>query len=95
MDAGYLKDTLEQKVAAQTVSLKQATDATGAVVTPAVLKKEVITIKPAKSDTVYVPQYNPEVVYQAPMAPPPTSTVSIKGYLSNVKVILSIGSGPK
>jgi len=75
VDAGYLKDTPEQKVAAQTVSLKQATDATGAVVTPAVLKKEVITIKPAKSDTVYVPQYNPEVVYQAPMAPPPTSTV--------------------
>ncbi len=69
MDAGYLKDTPEQKVTAQTVSVDQAD---GAVATPAVLKKEVITIAPAKSDTVYVPQYNPEVVYQAPMSPPPT-----------------------
>ncbi|MGZ8160055.1 MAG: DUF3300 domain-containing protein, partial [Methylobacter sp.] len=70
MDAGYLKDTPEQKVAAQTVALESAPAEAGAVIQPAVLKKEVITIKPAKSDTVYVPQYNPEVVYQAPMAPP-------------------------
>lgn len=51
VDAGYLKDTPEQNVAAQTVSLKKAPDATG-LVAPAVLKKEVITIKPAKPDTV-------------------------------------------
>ncbi len=68
MDAGYLKDTPEQQIDAQTVSTEQ----TAVVATPAVLTKEVITIKPAKSDTIYVPQYNPEVVYQAPMAPPPT-----------------------
>ncbi|MGZ8213817.1 MAG: DUF3300 domain-containing protein [Methylosarcina sp.] len=73
VDAGFLKDTPEQKVAAQTVSVEQADEAATAVATPAVLKKEVITIAPAKSDTVYVPQYNPEVVYQAPLVPPPTT----------------------
>lgn len=72
-EAGYLKDTPEQKVEAQTVALESAPAAADAVIQPAVLKKEVITIKPAKSDTVYVPQYNPEVVYQAPMAPPPAA----------------------
>jgi hypothetical protein len=87
-DSGFLKDSPEQKVTAKTVSTTQpaegtwATDATsaessGATIkaTPAVLKKEVITIEPAKSDTVYVPQYNPETVYQAPLAPPPATTV--------------------
>ena len=73
MDAGFLKDSPEQKVSAQTVSLDQLPEATDGMITPAVLKKEVITIKPAKSDTVFVPQYNPEVVYQAPMASPPNA----------------------
>jgi hypothetical protein len=88
-DSGFLKDTPEQKVTAKTVSADQptegawATDATstessGATIKamPAVLKKEVITIEPAKSDTVYVPQYNPETVYQAPLAPPPATGTS-------------------
>ncbi|MGZ8930122.1 MAG: DUF3300 domain-containing protein, partial [Methylosarcina sp.] len=83
MDAGYLKDTPEQKVAAQTVALESVPAEAGAVIQPAVLKKEVITIKPAKSDTVYVPQYNPEVVYQAPMAPPPTTA----GYPASTVVV--------
>jgi len=87
-DSGFLKDTPEQKVTAKTVSATQpdegawVTDATnaessGATIkaTPAVLTKEVITIEPAKSDTVYVPQYNPETVYQAPLASPPATTV--------------------
>ena len=84
-DSGFLKDTPEQKVTAKTVSVDQLTEGTwvtddanaqssGATIkaTPAVLKKEVIYIEPAKTDTVYVPQYNPETVYQAPLAPPPS-----------------------
>ncbi len=88
-DSGFLKDTPEQKVTAKTVSAEQpaegtwATEATGAEssgatikATPAVLKKEVISIEPAKSDMVYVPQYNPETVYQTPLAPPPVTGTS-------------------
>jgi len=82
MDAGYLKDTPEQQIDARTVSTEQ----TAAAATPAVLTKEVITIKPAKSDTIYVPQYNPEVVYQAPMAPPPT------GYPATTVVNVNAGT---
>jgi hypothetical protein len=83
-DSGFLKDTPEQKVTAKTVSTTQPTEGTWVTdttnaesggtsikATPAVLKKEVITIMPTKSDTVYVPQYNPATVYQAPLAPPP------------------------
>ena len=88
-DSGFLKDTPEQKVTAKTVSVDQPTEGTwvsddtnaqsnGATIkaTPAVLKKEVIYIEPAKADTVYVPQYNPETVYQAPLAPPPATDTS-------------------
>jgi hypothetical protein len=88
-DSGFLKDTPEQKVTTKTVSAPQQDEGTWATeapsaesngattkVTPAVLKKEVITIQPAKTDTIYVPQYNPETVYQAPLAPPPTTGTS-------------------
>ncbi|WP_045226595.1 DUF3300 domain-containing protein [Methyloterricola oryzae] len=82
-DSGFLKDTPEQKVAAQQVEARAPdagateSDAGSEVkVTPAVLKKEVITIEPAKADTVYVPQYNPQTAYQAPLAPPPATTAS-------------------
>ncbi|QSA97834.1 DUF3300 domain-containing protein [Methylococcus sp. EFPC2] len=79
-DAGYLKDTPEQKVTATTVALAQPAEAAveggSPQVRPAVLKKEVIAIAPAKPDTVYVPQYNPETVYQAPLAAPPAATAS-------------------
>ncbi|MDD5322490.1 MAG: DUF3300 domain-containing protein [Methylococcales bacterium] len=99
-DSGFLKDTPEQKVTAKTVSAEQQAEGTwaaeatsaessGATIkaTPAVLKKEVITIQPAKTDTIYVPQYNPETVYQAPLAPPPstgTSTVYPASTVVNV-----------
>ena len=85
-DSGFLKNTPEQKVTAKTVSVEQPAEGTwvsedtnaqnsGATIkaTPAVLKKEVISIEPAKADTVYVPQYNPETAYQAPLAPPPAT----------------------
>jgi hypothetical protein len=82
-DSGFLKDTPEQKVAAQQVEARgpdagaAESDTGGEVkVTPAVLKKEVITIEPAQADMVYVPQYNPETAYQAPLAPPPATTAS-------------------
>jgi hypothetical protein len=83
-ESGFLKDTPEQKVSEKTVSVPQAPEATpeaegqaegGAPkATPAVVKKEVIYIEPAQSDTVYVPQYNSEQAYSAPLAPPPAGT---------------------
>ena len=75
MDGGFLKSTPEQEVNAQTVEVEPPPEASGAVVTSTPVQKEVITIEPAKTDTVYVPQYNPETVYQAPMAQAPASTV--------------------
>ncbi|MEI6069053.1 MAG: DUF3300 domain-containing protein [Methylococcaceae bacterium] len=84
-DSGFLKDTQEQKVTAKTVSVDQSAEGTwvtddtnaqssGTTIkaTPAVMNKEVIYIQPAKADTVYVPRYNPETVYQASLAPPAT-----------------------
>lgn len=72
-DSGFLKDTPELKVSEQTVSSDQTGEGVTAKVIPAVLKKDVITISPAKSDMLYVPQYSSEVAYKAPLAPPPTS----------------------
>jgi hypothetical protein len=76
-DAGFLKDNDLQKVATQTVSApaqEQGQSQAGEIeAAPAVLTKEVISIKPAKADTLSVPSYNPEVVYSAPMAPPPAA----------------------
>jgi hypothetical protein len=74
-EAGFLKDSDMQEVEAKTVSMTEPgqEQAEGAQATPAVLTKEVITIQPAKDDTLSVPRYNPEVVYAAPMAPPPTT----------------------
>lgn len=75
IDAGFLKDSDLQKVEAETVSMQEPgqEQAEGATATPAVLTQEVISIKPAKADTLAVPKYNPEVVYEASMAPPPTT----------------------
>jgi hypothetical protein len=75
IDAGFLKDSDLQKVEAETVSMQEPgqEQTEGATATPAVLTQEVITIKPAKADTLAVPKYNPEVVYAASMAPPPTA----------------------
>jgi hypothetical protein len=75
IDAGFLKDSDLQKVEAETVSMQEPgqEQTEGVTATPAVLTQEVITIKPAKADTLSVPKYNPEVVYAASMAPPPTT----------------------
>jgi hypothetical protein len=77
IDAGFLKDSDLQKVETQSVSQpetgQEESQAEGVKATPAVLTSEVITIKPAKPDTLSVPSYNPEVVYSAPMAPPPAT----------------------
>ncbi|WP_374088950.1 DUF3300 domain-containing protein [Methylomicrobium lacus] len=76
-DAGFLKASDLQKVETKTVSVQEpgqeAAQTEGVKATPAVLTKEVIYIEPAKADTISVPSYNPEVVYSAPMAPPPAS----------------------
>ena len=79
-DAGFLKDTPEQKVSIQTVATNQASETDVAKAVPAVMKKEVISIVPAKADTVYVPQYNPESVYQAPLAAPVSSVAATPNY---------------
>jgi hypothetical protein len=77
IDAGFLKDSDLQKVETEKVpapeSGQEQLPAGSVEVTPAVYTKEVVSIKPAKADTLSVPSYNPEVVYSAPMAPPPTT----------------------
>ncbi|MGJ0516565.1 MAG: DUF3300 domain-containing protein, partial [Methylomicrobium sp.] len=76
-DAGFLKDTDLQKVEEKTVPVQEPAQGQaqteGVKATPAVYTKEVISIQPAKADTLPVPSYNPEVVYAAPMAPPPAT----------------------
>jgi len=62
VDSGFLKDSPEQKVVQETISAPAEEEA-----------EEVISIEPAKSDTVYVPQYNPEAAYSASLAPPPAA----------------------
>jgi hypothetical protein len=73
-DAGLLKDSEQQNVEAKTVSLSEPAEGPEAKATPAVVTKEVITIEPAKADTLSVPSYNSEAVYGAPLAPPPATT---------------------
>jgi len=81
--SGFLKDSPEQKVSVKTEEVRAIPAATegqaGAKAQPAVYKKEVVYIEPAKPDTLYVPQYKPEVAYQAPLAPPPPSSANV-GY---------------
>jgi hypothetical protein len=79
IEAGFLKDNEFQKVETQKVSAPSEQEpgqkAEGEVkATPAVMTKEVVTIQPAKADTLPVPSYNSEAVYAAPMAPPPAAT---------------------
>jgi hypothetical protein len=85
-DAGFLKDSDLQKVEAKTVSVQEPGEeelqTEGVKATPAVLTKEVIYIEPAKADTLSVPSYNPEVVYSAPMAPPPTTQMYPAGTMA-------------
>ncbi|UZR29643.1 DUF3300 domain-containing protein [Methylococcus mesophilus] len=74
-ESGFLKDSAEQKVTTKTVPSAAGTEVQAPEgqpqATPATQRKEVIGIEPAKPDTVYVPQYNPEQVYSAPLASPP------------------------
>jgi len=78
--SGFLKDTPEQKVSVKTEEVREPSPAGApageAQAQPAVYKKEVVYIEPAKPDTVYVPQYKPEAAYQAPLAPPPAQYAS-------------------
>jgi Protein of unknown function (DUF3300) len=74
-ESGFLKDTPEQQVTME----RSETDA-GTAMT-AVLTEQTISIQPAKSDTIYVPQYNPETAYAAPLAPAPaTAAYPASGY---------------
>ncbi len=72
-DSGFLKDTPEQKVTTETAPATEEQGVDTGTATTAVLTKETISIEPAKSDTVYVPQYNSETAYSAPLAPAPAT----------------------
>jgi len=78
-ESGFLKDSAEQKVTTKTVSASgtevQAPEGQPQA-TPATQRKEAIVIEPAKPDTVYVPQYNPEQAYSAPLASPPAAAAN-------------------
>gem|GEM_PF-793780 len=83
VSSGFLKDTPQQKVDKKEVKVKvpeaameQPSGESSVQATPAVIRQEVIAIQPAKDDTLYVPQYNPEVAYSAPLAPAPGATTA-------------------
>ena len=67
MDAGTLKSTSQQRVEVQTVTSGAAGQAPEGVAPG----QQVIVIQPAQPNTVYVPAYNPQSVYGAPVPPPP------------------------
>ncbi|MEW6037618.1 MAG: DUF3300 domain-containing protein [Pseudomonadota bacterium] len=78
-ESGFLKDSPEQKVTTKAVSVsarEAESEGNAARATPAATGKEAIVIEPAKPDTVYVPQYDPQQVYSAPLAPPPASAAN-------------------
>jgi hypothetical protein len=80
--AGNLKSTQQQKVSTESASAAPAPQAAAAQ--PATIVQappQTIVIQPAQPEVVYVPTYNPTVVYGAPVAvypgyvvPPPPST---------------------
>lgn len=75
--AGNLKSNQQQTVTAQTAPPPAAAAApapasSGAPQTTVVqAPPQTIVIQPAQPEVVYVPQYNPQVVYGAPVASPP------------------------
>lgn len=89
VDSGFLTDTPQQKVERKTVRVPaQAPTSSGgssetAVVRPAVVRQEIVSIQPAQQDTLYVPQYSAQAAYEAPLAPPSgvaSSAVAEGGY---------------
>jgi hypothetical protein len=59
MKAGTLKDTPQQKVETQPVTVQEEGS-----------PQQIVVIQPAQQNTVYVPQYDPSSVYGAPVAAP-------------------------
>jgi hypothetical protein len=89
-DAGTLKTTPQQKVEVQTAPAAQQAGGSSA--------EQTIIIQPAQPSVVYVPQYNPQAVYGAPVAPPPgyTAPAPAPGYSGAemaVTGLLSFGVG--
>jgi hypothetical protein len=83
---GFLKDTPEQKVSTKMEEVRQipaAGAASAATVQPAVYKQEVVYIEPAKSDTLYVPQYQPQAAYSASLSAPPGGSGDTTAYAAN------------
>jgi hypothetical protein len=104
MTAGLLKDSPEQKVKKAVVTKVSATDQTaqGTWVeapatqsSPSTKKTEVIRIEPANPQVIYVPQYNPQVLYSAP--PPQTysstTTTTTTTTTSQTSPWLTFGAG--
>jgi hypothetical protein len=93
--AGNLKDTPQQNVAVQNQAPSSAPvqssaeaqkgGSEGGQVTVVQAPPQTIVIQPSQPDVVYVPQYNPTVVYGAPVAPYPgysTAAVVTTGLIS-------------
>ena len=92
-DAGNLKTSPQQNVTVQNQAPGAAAPAPpssgGSQVTVVQAPPQTIVIQPAQPDVVYVPTYNPTVVYGAPVPPPP-------GYSTEAMVatsLLSFGVG--
>jgi hypothetical protein len=91
-DAGNLKTSPQQNVTVQNQAPGAAPappSSGGSQVTVVQSPPQTIIIQPAQPDVVYVPTYNPTVVYGAPVPPPP-------GYSTEAMVatsLLSFGVG--
>jgi hypothetical protein len=91
---GNLKTTQEQKVIVEPMPVSQTTQGQGVVVEPpAASQTMIIRIEPADPQVVYVPTYNPTVVYGAwPYPAYPPVAYYPPGYVAATS-LLSFGAG--
>jgi hypothetical protein len=91
---GNLKTTQQQKVSVEPMPVSQATQGQGVVVEPpAGSQTTIIKIEPANPQVVYVPTYNPTVVYGAwPYPAYPPYAYYPPGYVAATS-LLSFGAG--
>jgi hypothetical protein len=93
-EQGNLKTTQQQKVTVEPMPVSQATQGQGVVVEqPAPSQTTIIKIEPADPQVVYVPTYNPTVVYGAwPYPAYPPYAYYPPGYVAATS-LLSFGAG--
>ena len=100
--AGNLKSTPQQTVSTQPSAPASAGPASSGAAQTTVVQAppQTIVIQPAQPDVVYVPQYNPQVVYGQPVASPPGYSTgdmvatSLISFGLGVAVGAAINSGP-